>query len=262
MYSLDIQPRTRKVIEVLIGDLNVDCEGCIEPILFNGSPVLIACSLNCVLSRVTLIEVMNRSEEPVRVEKDQNLASFLPSWPVSVVSVSPSDGGDCKNLECGALFDLSHTDLVGEQKQFATKFLNSYSDVTGKDELDMGCTSTISHRIDVQNANPVKQKYRRFDGNLRKEIKNDIDKLRQRGIIKQSSSSWALPLVPVRKKNGQLRSFVDFRVINSKTRKDSFLLPNLSDAVSQFKKYIFHLKAFWPAVIKFHLMTSVKILPL
>lgn len=235
VQRVDIQPRTRKMIEVKVCNLPNDCEGCVEPILFRGSPLLLARSLNLVRNGITLVEVVNPAEESVRVEKDQKLASFFPTVPVSAVAASPSEGRDSRDSECSTWFDLSSTDLDNKQKRLVGEFLHDYSDVIGKDELDMGSTTTVSHKIDVQGADPIKQRYRRFHGNLRSEINDEIDKLLRKGIIEPSSSAWASPLVPVRKKNGNLRICVDFRAVNSKTRKDSFPLPNLSDAVSQFK---------------------------
>ena len=47
-------------------------------------------------------------------------------------------------------------------------------------------------------------------------------------------SPWAFPLVPVRKKNSKLRICVDFRAVNNVTKKDSFPLPCIADAVNHF----------------------------
>ena len=62
--------------------------------------------------------------------------------------------------------------------------------------------------------------------------------LRQ-GIIEQAVLPWSSPLVPVRKKNGHLHMCIDYRAVHAKTRKDSFPLPNLSDALSQFREGVY-----------------------
>ena len=99
----------------------------------------------------------------------------------------------------------------------------------------MGLTGTIEHAIDTQGAAPIKQRYRRFAPPLQKEINQQLDKLLRQGIIEPSMSPWASPLVPVRKKNGKLRICVDFRAVNDVTKKDSFPLPCISDAVNHFR---------------------------
>ena len=53
------------------------------------------------------------------------------------------------------------------------------------------------------------------------------------GVITESSSDWASAPVLVRKKDGTLRYCVDYRALNSKTVKDSFPLPSISQCLDQ-----------------------------
>ena len=52
-----------------------------------------------------------------------------------------------------------------------------------------------------------------------------------RGIIQPSTSPWASPIILVKKKDGTDRFVVDYRRLNSVTRKDSFPLPRIDDAL-------------------------------
>ena len=53
------------------------------------------------------------------------------------------------------------------------------------------------------------------------------------GVITESSSDWASAPALVRKKDGTLRYCVDYRALNSKTVKDSFPLPSISQFLDQ-----------------------------
>ena len=51
-------------------------------------------------------------------------------------------------------------------------------------------------------------------------------------IIEESDIPWAAPIVLVKKKDGTLQFCVDYRKLNSITRKDSYPLPNIDDTLS------------------------------
>jgi len=52
-----------------------------------------------------------------------------------------------------------------------------------------------------------------------------VDKILETGIIKPSFSEWLNPIVMVKKPNDKNR-FLDFRKVNSLSKKDAYSLPN------------------------------------
>ncbi len=69
---------------------------------------------------------------------------------------------------------------------------------------------------------------RQIPSGIRDAVRSELDKLLKDGIIVQSNSAWASPLVPVRKKDGSVRICVDFRLLNAVTPlRRYWLLPSL-----------------------------------
>lgn len=50
-------------------------------------------------------------------------------------------------------------------------------------------------------------------------------------MIQESSSSYASPIVLVRKSDGSLRLCVDYRRLNLKTQRDTFPLPRIDESL-------------------------------
>ena len=65
------------------------------------------------------------------------------------------------------------------------------------------------------------------------DIANQLEKMR---VITPSKSPWSSPVMLVSKKDGTLRFCVDYRVLNSNTKPDLFLLPRIDDLLDQLGK--------------------------
>ena len=58
-----------------------------------------------------------------------------------------------------------------------------------------------------------------------------MNELLAKGIIQESHSDYAAPIVLVKKKSGELRLCVDYRKLNRKVQKDSFPLPRIEESL-------------------------------
>ena len=78
---------------------------------------------------------------------------------------------------------------------------------------------------------PVNQRYRRIPPNQFEEVKEHLQMLLKRGVIRPSQSNYASPVVLVQKKSGALRLCVDYRFLNSKLKKDAYPLPRIEESL-------------------------------
>jgi hypothetical protein len=77
-----------------------------------------------------------------------------------------------------------------------------------------------------KNYPPVKQGQRKYRLELLPQIEAEVDKLIVAGFIREVKyPTWVSSIVPVKKKNGQIRICVDFRDLNKACSKDDFYIP-------------------------------------
>ena len=97
------------------------------------------------------------------------------------------------------------------------------------EELRTYDTRIIQHNVPLKpNVKPFHQKSRRINPSLFPIIEKEVKKLLYAKIIVPLRySSWVANLVPVRKKNEEIRLCVDFRNLNRSSLKDNYPLPKI-----------------------------------
>ena len=128
-----------------------------------------------------------------------------------------------------AQFNFSDTDLTASQIEKVQQLFQQYQDVFSEGEFDIGHTDTITHRIELTDEVPFKQRHRRIPPAMYQEVKDHLRKLLDHDIIRESNSPWASSIVLVRKKDGRLRFCIDYRLLNQRTVKDSYALPRIEE---------------------------------
>jgi len=78
---------------------------------------------------------------------------------------------------------------------------------------------------------PVKQ--RSSSNSICSLVRRYEEEMLATGVIEESNSPWASPVVLVNKPDGSLRFGVDYRKLNAVTRKDVFPLPLIDDLLDQ-----------------------------
>lgn len=114
-------------------------------------------------------------------------------------------------------FDFGQSPLSADWKARVVESLNSFSDVFSQHDLDFGHATKIKHHIRLKDETPFKQRARPIHPRDLEAVKRHLQILLNAGIIRESESSFASPIVVVRKKNGDVRLCVDYRKLNMQT---------------------------------------------
>lgn len=80
---------------------------------------------------------------------------------------------------------------------------------------------------------------RRLSYHRKEQIRTILDDLLLKNIIRPSNSAYCSPIVPILKKNGELRMCVDYRMLNKISARDNYPLPLIEDQMDLLhdKKY-------------------------
>ncbi|TYK06279.1 uncharacterized protein E5676_scaffold157G00630 [Cucumis melo var. makuwa] len=178
-----------------------------------------------------------QSSEPVQITEETSEHDIFEE-DAKAAPLSLEDGGqstidELKEVNLGTkeeprptfistqLSDNDENEYVNLLKAYKDVFAWSYKEMPGLDP------KVVVHRLAIKPEHwPVKQAQRRFRLELISQIEEEVNKLIEaRFICEVKYPTWIANIVPVRKKNGQLRVCVDFCDLNNACPKDDFPLP-------------------------------------
>ena len=108
-----------------------------------------------------------------------------------------------------------------------------YHDLFSLKKSDIGQTKMVEHIIELKDPNttPFKEQFHRIPPPQVEEVREHLKLMLDAGAIHPSNSPWCNGVVLVRKKEGSLQFCIDFRKLNSLTRKDSHPLPCIGETL-------------------------------
>lgn len=125
--------------------------------------------------------------------------------------------------------------MTPEEKGEITQLIKQYKKVFAwtYEEMPGLAPNVITHHLHISPmAFPVKQHPRPFRPELEIQIKQEVERLLKAKFIKPiQHPNWLANIVPVKKKNGQIRCCIDYRDLNKACPKDEFPLPNIDTLV-------------------------------
>ena len=118
--------------------------------------------------------------------------------------------------------------------ELALKFeqmLMEHHNIFSLEQNEIGCTDTAEHVIELLDTEPFKESFPHIALPLVEEVREHIQEMLDGGVIHPSQSPWYNAVVLVQKKDGSLRFCIDFRQLNSRTKKDAYPFPRMQETM-------------------------------
>ena len=162
------------------------------------------------------LAIQNHSLSPVHLEENQQLGSIEDAVILSIKGDS--------------------LPLAQEDKDQLLELVDDYSDIFALDQSKLGHTEIVTHTIDTGDHPPVHQPARQIPFALRAKVEEMVEDMMDQGVVQPSTSPWASLIVLVAKKDGSTRFCVDYRRLNSITKKDIYPLPRIDDTLDSLAR--------------------------
>ena len=185
------------------------------------------------------IRMVNPLSTEVVVHKGTKIATVekMDEWmlaPIQLTETAAEEIPEVPMHKQDVLHEIAEQCGVGltvEEKSQLFHLLLAYADVFADAEDGLGRTGVVKHSIVTGDNPPIKQPCRRVPPTKREHVRQLVQDMLKKDVVQPSSSPWASPIVVVQKKDGSYRFCVDYRKINTITRKDAYPLPRIDDTI-------------------------------
>jgi hypothetical protein len=220
-----------------------------------GEEFMVLPGLYFIENSVGQIPVITLTDQNVLLKKDRLLARGR-AVPISEASgqMKPPNEFEVNTLtlqNCDSFCRPKHDNLItmdllniGEdltqnQQQQLLDLVNEFRDCFALDLDELGMTDITEMHIKLEDNSPVSYKPYRLPYSERLVVRDLINELLESKIVQESNSSYASPIVLVKKKNGEYRLCVDYRALNKKTVKDSYPMPVIDDQLDRLSGKVY-----------------------
>lgn len=177
--------------------------------------------------------IIPATDKPITFKKNELIARVeivLESFGLSEINKVESHSQD---YEPFTLSDLNFGDITNDQKFKLLNLVNRFRDCFAKSLRELGCTSVEEMTIDLYDDQPIVHRPYRLSHAERCEVQSMVNDLADSGIVRESNSPYASPIILVRKKTGDKRLCIDYRALNKKTIKQHYPLPCMEDQMNR-----------------------------
>ena len=185
-----------------------------------AGPYLVVERLNRVNYRIEISKGRSRVVHINNVKKFQEREMSIMRLTVVAEDFSGDEAVGVKVSGDCADFDMSTVE------QLEQEFPEVFSNLPGKSEVGQMV-------IQSNEPYPLASAPYRVPDKLKEEVRLEIQKLVELGVVVQSTSPWASPIIPVPKPDGTLRLCIDYRRLNAVTVADPYYMATLEEILER-----------------------------
>ena len=190
------------------GDLT-SAELCIESELKDLGGIIPRCVVKTDDNGEAVVPVLNISGKPVNIGKDKGI----------VRGECCVEGNQRREVNQEPVVEAEvNTEVTGDDKYQLMSLLNEYKDLVARNMKQLGCTTLVEMDIQLEDDQPTYYRPYRMAYSERRKVQEIVEELKDAGIVEDSFSSFASPVLLVKKKSGDVRLCVDYRSLNKKLR--------------------------------------------
>lgn len=144
------------------------------------------------------------------------------------------------DVEVSSSSPISASDVqLGEEVEtpVLVKLLNEYRKCIAMNQKELGRTKLIEMEIELVKQDPIVHQPYKVPYAKRQILTTMISDLMKSGLVIESQSDYASPVVLVKKKNGEDRMCVDYRKLNSITKKIRYPMPLIEEQLNDLAGY-------------------------
>ncbi|XP_077388164.1 retrovirus-related Pol polyprotein from transposon 412 [Festucalex cinctus] len=182
---------------------------------------------SCIDENSFPVLLHNESEKPTCIQVGTVIAQM---HAVDVVTNPQVFEAQSTSLDLN-LFDFGDSPVPEEWKNRLRQKLVKKHNVFSLNEWDVGLAKGVDHKIRLNDSTPFRERSRRLAPADIDDVRRHLQQLLEAGIVKESRSPYASPIVVVRKKNGSIRICIDYRTLNSRTIPDQYTVPRIDDVL-------------------------------
>uniref|UniRef100_K7EX43 Gypsy retrotransposon integrase-like protein 1 n=1 Tax=Pelodiscus sinensis TaxID=13735 RepID=K7EX43_PELSI len=124
-------------------------------------------------------------------------------------------------------------ELTEAQRREMNALLREYKQVL---TTQPGKTPLTSHHIATTPGKKIRDHIRPLPKKMWEPVREELQRMLQMGVVRESRSEWRSPIVLVPKSDGTMRFCIDFRKVNAISRFDAYPMPRVNELLERLGK--------------------------